>query len=104
MADTAPDHLVLDPDAWTDAPLGVIEALRTSAARGVVIDAASAGPIPAQVAQLLLAARRAARAAGADLHLGAASDAARDSLIALGLATLLAGSPNADSLTSETPT
>ncbi|MBN8294935.1 STAS domain-containing protein [Rhodobacter sp. NTK016B] len=109
MADSAPDHLVLDPDAWTDAPLGVIEGLRTSAAKGVVIDASAAGPIPAQVAQLLLAARRAARAAGAELRLAEVSQAARDSLILLGLDTLLsdpsgADSQNADSLTSETPT
>ena len=90
MADPEQDRLILDPDAWSDAPQGVIETLKASAAKGVVIDASGTGAIPAQVAQLLLAARSTARAAGKDLRLQDPSAAARESLEALGLAHLVA--------------
>lgn len=82
--------MILDPDAWTDAPQGVIETLKARAAKGVEIDASGTGAIPAQVAQLLLAARSTARAAGKDLLLHAPSDAVRESLEALGLSHLVA--------------
>ena len=90
MADSESDRLILDPDAWTDAPVGVVESLKARAKAGVVIDASATGAVPAQVAQLLLSVRATARAAGKDLRLHAPSEAARESLEALGLSHLVA--------------
>lgn len=91
MIDPETDRLFLDPDAWADHPQRVIETLQARVARGLVIDASGAGPIPTQVAQLLLSARRTARSLGQDFRLEAASEAARRSLAVIGLSELLEG-------------
>ncbi|MFN4098855.1 MAG: hypothetical protein ACK4GT_03670 [Pararhodobacter sp.] len=89
MAEPESDRLYLDPDAWTDAPQVAIDSLLARVGGGLVIDASGAGVIPAQLAQLLVAARRSARAQGQGFRLDSPSDAARQSLTAIGLADLL---------------
>lgn len=89
MAKPDSDRLYLDPDAWTDTPQVAIDTLLARVGGGLVIDASGAGPIPAQVAQLLLAARHSARLQGQAFRLDTPSEAVRRSLTALGLADLL---------------
>lgn len=89
MADPDSDRLYLDPDAWIDAPQVAVETLLSRVAGGLVIDASGAGPVPAQVAQLLVAARATARMQGRSFRLDSPSDAVRQSLAAIGLADLL---------------
>jgi hypothetical protein len=93
VADPASQLPILDPDAWSDAPQAVIDRLRASLGTDLVIDAAGAGPVPAQVAQLLLAARASALAGGHAFRLDPVSDAARQSLEAIGLGLLLEAAP-----------
>jgi len=89
VAEPEPDRMYLDPDAWTDAPQVAIDNLLARVGGGIVLDASAAGPIPAQVAQLLVAARASARIQGQIFRLEAPSDAVRQSLTAIGLADLL---------------
>lgn len=93
MADPALETLTLDPHAWSDAPQVIVDALLARTGADLVIEAAQCGPIPAQVAQLLLAARASAQATGHALRIEHASAAARESLAALGLETLLEVGP-----------
>ncbi len=89
MAETVSEPLDLDPVDWLDAPQAAVAALLARADGGPVIDAASAGPIPAQIAQLLLAARASAAESGQRLRIERPSLAVVQSLAALGLTDLL---------------
>lgn len=88
MNDTHTQPFPLTPTEWIDSPGGVIETLLEQAKQGIVIDASRAGPVPAQVAQLLLSARLQATAAGAEFRLENPTQAVRDSLSTLGLSAL----------------
>lgn|GEM_PF-1515655 len=93
VPDPASDRLSLDPDGWSDAPQVILERLRRRGGTDLVIDAAGAGPIPAQVAQILLAARASALSQGRAFRIEDPSEAARQSLDAIGLGLLLEPAP-----------
>lgn len=93
VPDPASDRLLLDADGWSDAPQVILDRLRTRGGTDLVIDAAGAGPIPAQVVQILLAARATALSRGYAFRIEDPSDAARQSLEAIGLGQLLETAP-----------
>lgn len=89
LAEEVLTNIVLDVDGWLDAPHPVIDAFKAGVAGKIVVDASSAGVIPAQVAQLLLSAAKSTAEHSGSFEIVHPSDAVKDSLGSLGLAELL---------------
>ncbi|MEL6840139.1 MAG: STAS domain-containing protein [Pseudomonadota bacterium] len=91
MAEDISKNIVLDVEGWLDSPQAVIDELRASASGQIVIDASAAGPVSAQVAQLLLAARQSVLAHSGSFEVHQPSEAVQRSVEMLGLSDVLLG-------------
>lgn len=89
MSEHISESIVLDVEGWLDAPQPIIEVLQARKADKVIIDAADAPAIPAQVAQLLIAAQQTALMHDGAFEIRNPSEAAKRSLATLGLSDLL---------------
>jgi anti-anti-sigma regulatory factor len=87
MADPNNFHIILNNAEWLDAPEAVLEVLKSVKSGTVTIDASAPDPIGAQVAQLLLAAKKTATDSNGLLKIEDASEAFMNSLKTLGLMT-----------------
>ena len=89
MADTSEFQITLKAGEWLDAPHAVLDKLKSVKSETVTIDASASEPIGAQIAQLLLAAKKSASENAWDLKIVNASDEFLSSLETLGLASFL---------------
>lgn len=85
MADPNNFHIILNSAEWLDAPQAVLETLKSVKSGTVTIDASAPDPIGAQIAQLLLAAKKTAADNNGLLKIEDASEAFMNSLETLGL-------------------
>ena len=85
MPDKKEKHVTLDVDAWLDAPASVFEVLRAVKTQTVTIDASTQTPLGAQLAQLLLSAKRTALENEGDLRIQNPSQQFKQSIQVLGL-------------------
>lgn len=89
MTASSLEPIPLKIDQWIDAPTEIIQSLIAAAPEGLTFDASGSAAIPAQVAQLLLAAQHTVLAQGKPFGILNPSEAVESSLTALGLADLL---------------
>ncbi len=94
LTDNILKNITLDVEGWLDSPQPVIAEIMAGQSENIVIDASTASSVPAQIAQLLIAARRSALANGGSLEIHQPSEAVKRSLSLLGLADhLLSDAP-----------
>lgn len=91
LSKTQTEIICLHSDKWMDSPETHIVSMNVATEGDITIDASESGPVPAQVAQILLAAQRTAIGRGAKLNIENPSEAVVSSLETLGLSDLLLG-------------
>lgn len=77
--------ITLKNDEWLDSPNVVVEQLRAVKSESVTIDASASEPLGAQIAQMILSAKKTASLNNGDLKFKNASDEFTRSLDVLGL-------------------